>query len=335
MSGQPSLARLLESFFRNRLTDQRNATPATIASYRDALRLLVLFASERTGHNPCVLTVQDLDRDLILAFLDHLEQERGNCIHTRNSRLTAVRSFFHHVAANDPGSIGVAQRILAIPIKRSHTEVTHYLSRSELAALIDAPDRRTSRGRRDSVLLLFLARTGARVSEALNVDAADLQLGRPHPQVLLWGKGRKQRMVPLPDDLAKALEELLRERGIGRHDSLPLFVGRRGQRLTRFGATHIVRRAVATASKRIPRLVRKHVSPHVLRHSLAMTLLQSGVDLLTIQAWLGHAQVATTHRYASADVQMMRRGLEQAGVSGKEFARFQPKDEVLRLLEQL
>jgi integrase/recombinase XerD len=231
--------------------------------------------------------------------------------------------------------VGAAQRILAIPIKRSHTEVTHYLSRSELAALIDAPDRRTSRGRRDSVLLLFLARTGARVSEALNVDAADLQLGRPHPQVLLWGKGRKQRMVPLPDDLAKALEELLRERGIGRHDSLPLFVGRRGQRLTRFGATHIVRRAVATASKRIPRLVRKHVSPHVLRHSLAMTLLQSGVDLLTIQAWLGHAQVATTHRYASADVQMMRRGLEQAGVSGKEFARFQPKDEVLRLLEQL
>jgi integrase/recombinase XerD len=335
MSGQPSLARLLESFFRNRLTDQRNATPATIASYRDALRLLVLFASERTGHNPCVLTVQDLDRDLILAFLNHLEQERGTCIHTRNSRLTAVRSFFHHVAANDPGSIGVAQRILAIPIKRSHTEVTHYLSRSELAALIDAPDRRTSRGRRDSVLLLFLARTGARVSEALNVDAADLQLGRPYPQVLLWGKGRKQRMVPLPDDLAKALEELLRERGIGRHDSLPLFVGRRGQRLTRFGATHIVRRAVATASKRIPRLVRKHVSPHVLRHSLAMTLLQSGVDLLTIQAWLGHAQVATTHRYASADVQMMRRGLEQAGVSGKEFARFQPKDEVLRLLEQL
>jgi integrase/recombinase XerD len=266
MSGQPTLARLLESFFRNRLTDQRNATPATIASYRDALRLLVQFASERTGNKPCALTVQDLDRDLILAFLDHLEQARGNCIHTRNSRLTAVRSFFHHVAANDPGSIGIAQRILAIPIKRSHTEVTHYLSRPEVAALIDAPDQRTSRGRRDRVLLLFLARTGARVSEALNVDAADLQLDRPRPQVLLRGKGRKQMMVPLPDDLAKALEGLLRERGISRHDCLPLFIGTHGQRLTRFGATHIVRRAVTTASERVPQLGRKHVSPHVLRH---------------------------------------------------------------------
>jgi site-specific recombinase XerD len=335
MNGQPSLARLLESFFRDRLTGQRNASPATIASYRDALRLLVLFASGRRGHKPCALTVQDLDRDLILAFLDHLVQERGNCIHTRNSRLTAVRSFFHHVAANDPGLIGIAQRILAIPIKRSHTEITHYLSRPELAALIDAPDQQTSRGRRDCVLLLFLARTGARVSEALNVDAADLQLDRPRPQVLLHGKGRKQGTVPLPNDLAKALEGLQRERGIGRHDCLPLFIGTHGQRLTRFGATHIVRRAVATASERVPQLGRKHVSPHVLRHSLAMTLLQSGVDLLTIQAWLGHAQVATTHRYASADVQMMRRGLDQAGISGKALARFQPKDEVLRLLEQL
>lgn len=334
MNGQPSLARLLESFFRARLTSQRNATPATIASYRDALRLLVLFASERTGRKPCALALQDLDRDLILAYLDHLEHGRGNCIQTRNSRLTAVRSFFHHVAASDPASLGIAQRVLAIPIKRSNTEVTHYLSRCELAALIDAPDQQTLRGRRDRALLLFLARTGARVSEALGVDAADLQLNRPQ-QVLLRGKGRKQRMVPLSDDVAKTLEKLLSEREIGRYEPVPLFVGTHGQRLTRFGATHIVRRAFATARKRMPELGRKHVSPHVMRHSLAMTLLQSGVDLLTIQAWLGHAQVATTHRYAAADVEMMRRGLEKAGVPGKQAARFQPKDVVLRLLESI
>jgi site-specific recombinase XerD len=277
--------------------------------------------------------LEDLDRDIVLDFLDHLEQGRGNCIPTRNARLTAIRSFFHHVAANDPALLGVAQRVLAIPIKRSDTAVTRYLSRCELAALIDAPDQQTPRGRRDRTLLLFLARTGARVSEALDVDAADLQLNRPR-QVLLRGKGRKQRIVPLADDLAKALETLLRERGVGRHDCLPLFVGAHGERLTRFGATHIVRRAVAAASERMPDLGRKHVSPHVLRHALAMTLLQSGVDLLTIQAWLGHAHVATTHRYAAADVEMMRRGLDKAGVLAKEGARFKPKDAVLRLLER-
>jgi site-specific recombinase XerD len=334
MNGPPSLGQLLQSFFRTRLVHQRNASPATIASYRDAVRLLVLFAAERTGRTPCALAVQDLDRDLVLAYLDHLEHGRENSIRTRNARLTAIRSFFHHVAANDPGSIGIAQRILAIPIKRANTEVTCFLSRAELDALIDAPDQHTPRGRRDHVLLLFLARTGARVSEALHVDVEDLQLERPRPHVLLRGKGRKERTVPLAADLTNALEQLLRERGIARHAPLPLFIGSHGQRLTRFGATHIVTRAATIASQRVPLLSRKRVSPHVLRHSLAMTLLQSHVDLLTIQAWLGHAQVATTHRYASADVEMMRNSLQQAGITDiKEGARFQPKDEVLRLLE--
>lgn len=333
MNNPPSLARLLESFFHHRLTSQRNASSLTIASYRDALRLLILFASERAGREPCQLTVQDLDRDVVLSFLDYLEHGRGNCVQTRNARLTAIRSFFHHVAANDPASLGLAQRIISIPVKRSDAEVTCYLTRHELAALVDAPDQQTPRGRRDRALLLFLARTGARVSEALDVEASDLQLNRPR-QVLLRGKGRKQRVVPIADDLAKSLEALLHERGLG-HESRPIFIGTHGERLTRFGATHIVRRAVTAASIRMPELGCKRVSPHVLRHSLAMTLLQSGVDLLTIQAWLGHAQVATTHRYAAADVEMMRRGLDQAHVAGKGGARFKPKDPVLRLLEQL
>jgi len=209
MSAHPSLATLLESFFRSRLTKQRNASPSTIASYRDALRMLILFAAQRTGRKPCALAAEDLDRDLILAFLDELEKKRKNTIQTRNARLTAIRSFFHHVAVNDPASLGIAQRVLAIPIKKSHTEVTHHLSRHELDALIDAPDQRTPRGRRDRTLLLFLGRTGARISEALAVNAGDLQLDRPRQQVLLHGKGRKDRIVPIPDNLAKALKTLM------------------------------------------------------------------------------------------------------------------------------
>lgn len=335
MSAQATLPPLLESFFRSRLPKQRNASRATIASYRDALRMLILFAAERAGRKPCALTIEDLDRDLILAFLDELEKTRKNTVQTRNARLTAIRSFFHHVAANDPASLGIAQRVLAIPLKKSHTEVTRHLARRELDALIDAPDQRTPHGRRDRTLLLFLARTGARVSEALDADACDLQLERPRPQVLLRGKGRKERIVPIPDDLVKALKALMRERGVEAHETRPLFVGTKETRLTRFGATHIVRRAVAAAAASMPELAGKSISPHVFRHSLAMTLLQSGVDLLTIQAWLGHSQVATTHRYAAADVEMMRRGLDKAGIPGKLPARFQPKDRVLQLLESL
>ena len=165
MSAHSSLPSLLESFFRIRLTKQRNASGSTIASYRDALRMLILFVSERTGRKPCALAVEDLDRDLILAFLDELENNRQNTIRTRNARLTAIRSFFHHVAASDPASLGIAQRVLAIPVKKTHTEVTHHLTRHELDALIGAPDQRTPRGRRDRTFLLFLARTGTRVSE--------------------------------------------------------------------------------------------------------------------------------------------------------------------------
>jgi site-specific recombinase XerD len=329
MSASSSLPPLLESFFRDRLARQRNASRSTIASYRDALRMLILFAARQTGRKPCALSVEDLDRDRILAFLDELEERRKNSIQTRNARLAAIRCFFHHVAANDPASLGIAQRVLAIPTKKSRTEVTHHLARDELDAMIDAPDQKAPRGRRDRALLLFLARTGARVSEALGVDACDLQLDRARPQVLLRGKGRKERVVPLAEDLVRALRALLRERGIEPQEARPLFVGTHGTRLTRFGAVHIVRRAAANT----PALGHKSVSPHVLRHTLAMMLLQSGVDLLTIQAWLGHAQVATTHRYAAADVEMMRRGLDQAGIAGKQPARFQPQDRVLRLLE--
>jgi integrase/recombinase XerD len=335
MSSHPSFPSLLESFFRHRMAKQRNASPATISSYRDALRMLILFVAGRAKCKPSALTINDLDRDAVLGFLDDLETTRGNSIQTRNARLAAIRSFFQHVAANDPASFGIAHRVLTIPVKRAHIEVTHHLTRAELDALIAAPDQRTLRGRRDRTLLLFLGRTGARVSEALGVNVCDLQLDKTRPQVLLRGKGRRERIVPVSTDLAGALRALIAEHGSTGDSSGPIFQGTHGERLTRFGATHVVRRAVATASALQPGLARKIVSPHVLRHTLAMTLLQSGVDLLTISAWLGHAQVTTTQRYAAADVEMMRRGLDRAAVSGEQPTRFTAKDAVLTLLENI
>jgi site-specific recombinase XerD len=335
MSEHLCLAPLLESYFRRRLVKQRNATPATLASYRDSLRMLILFAAARLQKEPAALALEELDRDLILAFLDELEEKRNNSVATRNARLAAIRSFFHHVAAADPAAFGVAQRVLAIPTKRAHIEVTHHLTNAEVDAIVAAPDQTTPRGRRDRALLLFLARTGARVSEAIGVNANDLRLERGHPQVLLHGKGHRDRVVPVPRDLVRSLTELLRERGLAHHEPQSIFVGAHNERLTRFGATHIVQRAAARAKSTVPSLDGKPISPHIFRHSLAMKLLRSGVDLLTIQAWLGHAQVTTTHRYAAADVEMMRRGLVKAGVSSDSSARFKPKDAILQMLESI
>jgi site-specific recombinase XerD len=261
-----------------------------------------------------------------------VERERGNGPRTRNARLTAIRSFFRHVAASDPGALGIAQRVLGIPSKRTVLQAPRHLPAAQVDALLDAPDRHTSLGNRDYTLLLFLARTGARVSEAVGVDAADLRLARP-PHVLLRGKGRKERLLPLAPDLARALEALCKQRGIPHDTRQPIFVGAHGGRLTRFGATHVVRRAVRRAAAQSPPLGRARVSPHLLRHSLAMRLLQSGTDLVTIQAWLGHANVSTTHRYAEADASMMRRSLELAGVTSRAGTRFKPRDSVLRILE--
>jgi site-specific recombinase XerD len=305
-----------------------------VAAYRDALRLFVLYASGRTKREPCRLEVRDLNRDAVLGFLEHIERTRGNGTWTRNARLTAIRSFFRHVAASDPGALEIAQRVLDIPSKRAVLQAPRHLSVAAVDNLLNAPDQQTALGRRDYTLLLFLARTGARVSEAIGIDAADLRLDRP-PHVLLRGKGRKQRLVPLAPDLSRALESLLKERGLASDAAEPVFVGTHGARLTRFGATHVVRRAVRRAVEHGPELTRVRVSPHLFRHSLAMRLLQAGTDLATIQAWLGHANLSTTHRYAEADVAMMRRSLELAGVTSRPGKRFKPKDAVLHILESL
>ena len=330
----PTLASLLESFFRKRLVAQRRASPETIVAYRHALRLLLLFAATRLDCAPSRLTVDQFDSDLVLAFLDDLEASRGNGIQTRNARLAAIRSFFHHVAFSDPAAMGVAQRILGIPGKRTSRRVVSYLTREELDAILALPDLAAAQGRRDRALLLFLARTGARVTEAISVSPADLRLDRPS-QVLLHGKGSKDRVVPLAPDLVTVLRALRDERGVRPEAGDPLFVNARGRRLTRFGVVHILHRLVAAAVKTYPGLTRRSISPHTLRHTTAMHLLQASVDMTTIQSWLGHASVATTHHYVEADLEMKRRALAQCDFPDAKPARYQPTDELLALLESL
>ena len=329
-----TLACLLESFFRQRLMAQRRASPQTVSSYRDALQLLITFASERKAKRPNALSIEDLDRDMVLLFLDHLEQERHNSIRTRNTRLAAIHSFFHHVASKDPALLNLAGRVLGIEGKKTTKPLLGYLEKPDLDAILAAPDGNTQQGRRDHTLLLFLARTGARVSEAIGVTVSDLILKSP-AHVRLRGKGAKERAVPLVKDAVAAVNALLQERGIAAQPEAAVFVNTRKQRLSRFGVIHILCRAVTAAVKAKPSLGTRAISPHTLRHSLAMHLLQSGVDLVTIQSVLGHASVNTTHQYVEADLEMKRRALEKCATVETNPAPYQPTDEVLALLESL
>lgn len=330
----PTLATMLESFFRKRLAAQRNASAATIASYRDAIRLLLVFASEQAGKQPSRLRIEDLDRDVVLTFLEHLEVRRGNSIRTRNARLAAIRSFFQHVAYEDPGSMGIAQRIISIPGKRTVRRVVSYVRKDELDVLLATPDRLRSKGRRDYALLLFLARTGARVSETVAVNMSDLRLETPC-QVLLHGKRSKDRVVPLAGDLVAALRELSSERAIPNDAAEPVFINAKGTRLSRFGVIHILDTIVSEVQMSHPGMLSGAISPHTMRHTTAMHLLQAAVDLTTIQAWLGHASVLTTHHYMEADVEMKRRALASCDHPDAKPSRYQPPDDVIKLLESL
>jgi site-specific recombinase XerD len=327
-----SLGALIESFFIQRLQRQQQASPATVAAYKDALRLLLCFAASRLGKHVDALDIQDLGYSLVLAFLDFLESERGNSARTRNARLAALHAFYRHVAYSRPEALALAQRVLAIAPKRTVKRVVQFLQPPEVNALLAAPDRRSFIGQRDHALLLFLLRTGARVSEAVGVNTQDLTLTAPR-QVRIRGKGSKERILPLTKDLATILRDLLEKHQQSALATGPVFVDARGKRLTRFGVTHIVRRARSKAMKECISLGSHPISPHSFRHTAAMRLLQSGVDLAVIRAWLGHVDIQTTHEYLEADIEMKRQALARANVTSEVPIRCEPPSAILALLE--
>lgn len=305
------LARALRSFFVDHLPRVRGASPHTIRSYRDAVALLLRFIALRRDRPVVGLDFEDITPEDVLAFLDHLETERGNSPSSRNARLAAIHAFARSVAAAGPERLECCQRILALPFKRAHQRVVEYLEAEEIHAILGAVDHSTADGRRDHALLLTLFNTGARVQEIVDVRPCDLQLVRPR-QVLLRGKGRKERLCPLWPQTADVLQALLVEKRVDRSATEPLFRNRRGQPLTRFGVRYLLRKYVRMACSAAPTLAAKRVHPHTLRHSTAVHLLQAGVDLVTISHWLGHASVETTNRYAAVDLETKRTALAKA-----------------------
>ncbi|MBV9364281.1 MAG: tyrosine-type recombinase/integrase [Solirubrobacterales bacterium] len=304
----------------------------TIASYRDTFQLLLGYAQQRTGRTPSALTLEDLDAPLVLAFLDHLEQARGNSPRTRNLRLTAIRSFMRHASLRAPTALPVAHRVLAISPKRFDKPALGYLTREEVTALLDAPDPSNWTGQRDAVLLAMLYNTGARVSELAALRIADLLLDR-QLAVQLHGKGRKQRIVPLWKSTAKQLRAWLPR--IDKAPNAPVFPNRAGKPITRSGVEHRLSLAVRAASKRCPSLTARPISPHTMRHTTAMHLLQSGVDITVIALWLGHEDTATTHIYLEADLAMKEAALKRLHEPALKPLTYKAPDRLLAFLEAL
>jgi integrase/recombinase XerD len=329
---QISFPTLLQSFFQQCLVAQRGASAQTIASYRDTFELLLRYAEKATRRSPSALTLDDLDAPLVLAFLDHLETQRGNCPRTRNLRLTAIRSFMRYASVREPAALPVAQRVLAIPVKRFDRPALEFLSRQEVKALLDAPDRSTWSGQRDAVLLATLYNTGARVSEITGLRVADVLIDRASA-LHLHGKGRKERVVPLWKTTAAQLQAWISRLDLS--PDTPVFPNRAGARLSRFGVEHRLAVALATASKGCPSLVGRRISPHTLRHTTAMHLLQSGVDITVIAMWLGHEDPSTTHLYVEADLAMKEAALRRVADPGPKSLRFHAPDRLLAFLEAL
>ena len=328
----PDFATLVRDFFCDRLVNQQDVSPHTVAAYRDTFRLLLTFVGERRHRPPAELSLGDFDAPTVLAFLNHLETSRGNSARTRNARLTAIRAFVTYACARDPTSLPLARQVLAIPRKRFDRPLLGHLTRAEVEAVLTAPDPAAWSGRRDRALFTLMYNTGARVSEAIGVRREDLRSG-PSATVRIRGKGRKERAVPLWKATAKLLEGWVSE--IPADPGSPLFPNRFGRPMSRSGIEDRLARAVAAAAHRQPTLVGKTISPHTLRHTTAMHLLQAGVDVTVIALWLVHESTETTHQYVEADVEMKRRVLGRLDEPPMKPAHRPKTDGVLDFLDRL
>ncbi len=309
---QPNaLARTLRQFFADHLPGVRGVSRHTIDSYRYALILLLRFLATSHGRSVAKLDLVDIAAEDVITFLAHLEDERHNTVATRNVRLAALHAFFRYVAASEPEQLARSQRLLQIPFKRADHRTIDYLEYAELQAVLEAVERATGAGRRDYALLATMCNTGARGQELLDLRTCDLHLDRPC-QVRLFGKGRKERMCPLWPQTATLLRALCAERQLALRAAVPIFVNQRGQPLSRFGVRYILAKYLKRAQATMPGLIGKHLHPHSLRHSTAVHLLKSGVDLSTIGQWLGHASLNTTNKYATIDLDLKRQALAQA-----------------------
>jgi site-specific recombinase XerD len=323
-----AIAATLQTFFTQRLVQQRQASPHTIAAYRDTLRMLLVFAGQKTGTAPSRLDIADLDAPMVASFLNHLERDRSNSVRTRNARLAAIHSLFAFAALHHPEHAGDISRVLAIPAKRADQTIIGFLTEPEVETLLASPDRATRTGRRDHAMLLLAVQTGLRATELTSLTCRDVHLGGG-PHISCHGKGRKSRITPLTTSTVAVLRAWLAERRGLPTD--PLFPSNRGTPMSHDALAQRLAHHVG----RCPALAGKKVTPHVLRHTAAMRLLHAGVDITVIALWLGHENVATTQIYLQADMELKQKALDRTTPTTTAPGRYRPPDQLLAFLESL
>ena len=304
-----NIALPIRSFFEQHLVSQRGLSGHTVLAYRDTMKLFIQFAVLQSRKSCTELTVEDLNVKLVRQFLDHLERVRNNTARTRNARLAAIHAFFRYLATLDPRLIAQCQHILTVPFKRQSETVFEYLEKEEILEIFRHIDIEHPLGRRDDALLRVLYNTGMRAQELVDLNVNHVRFSRPY-YVRISGKGNKERTCPLWPETVQALKIYVAERSLRFTDAVPLFINSKGQRLSRFGLRYIIAQYIAKAAKSCPSLLTRHITPHSFRHTTAMHLLQSGVELNMIRSWLGHASIETTHRYIEIDLEMKRRTLQ-------------------------
>lgn len=327
-----TLPSVLQRFFCEYLIQQRHASDHTVASYRDTLRLLLSFLEKKLSQVPSSLRMQDLSAKNIAAFLDYCEKERSNSPRTRNTRLAAIRSFLRFTLRCEPESMAQLQAALAIPIKRCVKRVLGYLSVQEMEAILNASDTNRWSGQRDQLLLTTMYNTGARVSEIVTTRVCDLGEHGTH-RLLLHGKGRKERVVPVMKKTSQRLRQWIRDNELNLQS--PLFPNARGTAMTRSAVEKRLALATKIAIATCPSLKGRRITPHTFRHTTAMHLLQAGVDLAVIALWLGHEDLGTTHIYMTSNIEMKERALNALHETKVQQHRFCPTDKLLRFLDEL
>ena len=329
----PNLAFLLEKFFLERLLKQRNASPHTIKSYRDSFRLLLQFAQDRLGKAPSSMEFSEIDAPLISAFLQRLEEDRKLASRSRNLRLTAIKSFFKFAALEVPSHSLQIQRVLAIPGKRFEKRIINFLTREEVKAILSVQNPNTWIGKRDYTLLLLAVHTGLRVSELTQLRLKDLSIGPSGAHVRVSGKGRKERSTPLTKQTVAVIKSWITN--LPSSEEHPLFPNSKGEKLSSDAVQFLLSKYATIASRSCPSLINKRVTPHCLRHTMAMELLFAGVDRALIALWLGHESVETTQMYLQANLELKEKLLEKTQLVEGKVGRFEPDDQLLAFLTRL
>lgn len=332
MTTRAHFSSLVQCFFTQHLCEHKQVSPRTITAYRDTFRLLFAFLKEQTGRSPSDLEIADLDAPAVLAFLDHLESTRENTPRSRNARLAAVRSFFRFVSARDVDHLAIVNRVLTIPNKRTNKPLITFLTRPEISAILNTLDRKTWLGSRDHALLLTMYNTGARASELTHMKCGQVSFSSP-TMVQLHGKGRKDRSVPLWPQTSRVLEHWFRV--LHADENALAFPSLHLSALSADALDRLLKRAVKKAIPKCPDLVQKNITPHVIRHTTAMHLLQSGVDIAVIALWLGHESIETTHGYVEADLELKQSALDRLTPVAGRVSRFKAGDSLLAFLAKL